>query len=140
MAGSWVSDALARKVPATQRSSLRSSPQTVRADRRPQGHEREAGRGRAPCSVPFVHVSSKGVACVAASLALGGAWTMRCRWGTGGYCRVFERVRYDKSRLVPEIIATLPAGQMSCYVAKRNNYMVWNPAGAAPGAPHYQAW
>jgi len=59
---------------------------------------------------------------------------------TGGYCRVFERVRYEKSRILPGIIAALPVGKTSCYVAKRNNYMVWKPEGAGPGDAHYQAF
>lgn len=59
---------------------------------------------------------------------------------TGGKARRFELQRYQYSLQLPNLLSGLPTGQVKCYIGKYNNYMVWEPAGAAPGQAHYQAY
>lgn len=59
----------------------------------------------------------------------------------GGHLRIFEPKRYEHSKCLPEMVSGLASGQVKCYVAKQNNYMVWKPAGADAADPaHYQAF
>lgn len=59
---------------------------------------------------------------------------------TGGKARRFDFTRYQYSLGLPDLISGLPSGRIKCYVAGHRNYMVWQPAGAAPGHAHYQVY
>lgn len=58
---------------------------------------------------------------------------------SGGNARKFVQERYRYSLTLPDLISALPTGKIKCYVAKQNNYMVWEP-GEGEGKAHYQAF
>lgn len=58
---------------------------------------------------------------------------------TGGNGRKFVPARYQYSLTLPALIAGLPSGKVKCYVAKQNNYMVWE-SGDGEDKAHYQAF
>lgn len=57
----------------------------------------------------------------------------------GGANRRFQLERYQYSLRLPDILSGLPTGKVKCYVAKKNNYMVWE-VGDAGDAEHYQVY
>lgn len=57
----------------------------------------------------------------------------------GGASRRFQLERYQYSLRLPEMIGGLPTGKVKCYLAKKNNYMVWE-VGNAGGEEHYQVY
>lgn len=57
----------------------------------------------------------------------------------GGASRRFQLERYQYSLRLPEILSGLPTGKVKCYVAKKNNYMVWE-VGNAGSTEHYQVY
>lgn len=59
---------------------------------------------------------------------------------SGNVCRAFRPDRYELSRGLPQLLRGLTTGETKCYVAKRSNYMVWEPQGAGAEGPHYQAF
>lgn len=58
---------------------------------------------------------------------------------SGGNGRKFDPVRYAYSLSLPALLEGLPTGKVKCYVAKTNNYMVWESSDPANSA-HYQAF
>lgn len=60
---------------------------------------------------------------------------------TGGQPRVFDLQRYKYSHSLPAMMEGLAKGDVRCYVAQHNNYMVWRAADADPSdTRHYQAY
>jgi hypothetical protein len=57
----------------------------------------------------------------------------------GGASRRFQLERYQYSLRLPEMISGLPTGKVKCYLAKKNNYMVWE-VGNAGDDEHYQVY
>lgn len=57
----------------------------------------------------------------------------------GGVSRRFEAERYQYSLRLPDMLSGLPSGKVKCYMAKKNNYMVWE-VGDAGDAEHYQVY
>lgn len=57
----------------------------------------------------------------------------------GGASRRFEAERYQYSLRLPEMLSGLPSGKVKCYMAKKNNYMVWE-VGDAGDDEHYQVY
>lgn len=57
----------------------------------------------------------------------------------GGASRRFQLERYQYSLRLPEMIGGLPTGKVKCYLAKKNNYMVWE-VGDAGDDEHYQVY
>lgn len=63
-----------------------------------------------------------------------------CYWrDLGGVSRRFDIERYQYSLRLPDMISGLPAGKVKCYLAKKNNYMVWE-VGDAGDDEHYQVY
>lgn len=58
----------------------------------------------------------------------------------GGSGRRFEVERYEYSHRLPELISGLPTGKVKCYIAKKNNYMVWENGNTDAGTEHYQVY
>lgn len=57
----------------------------------------------------------------------------------GGASRRFEAERYQYSLRLPDMLSGLPTGKVKCYMAKKNNYMVWE-VGDAGDDEHYQVY
>jgi hypothetical protein len=57
----------------------------------------------------------------------------------GGVSRRFHLGRYQYSFRLPDMISGLPTGQVKCYLAKRNNYMIWE-VGDESADEHYQVY
>lgn len=58
---------------------------------------------------------------------------------TGGKGRKFVPERYRYSLTLPDLLTALPTGKIKCYIAKRDNYMVWEE-GEGEDKAHYQAF
>lgn len=59
---------------------------------------------------------------------------------TGGAMRCFDKDRYDRSSLLPDMIRGLGSSRTACYRARKDNYMIWRPEGAGKEGPCYQAF
>jgi len=59
---------------------------------------------------------------------------------TGRHARVFHVGRYDRSKLLPDMIKGLATSKTACFRAKKNNYMIWRPDGSERGSPYYQSF
>ncbi|MBO9738573.1 hypothetical protein J7432_05925 [Xanthomonas axonopodis pv. begoniae] len=65
----------------------------------------------------------------------------RIWFDTGGHKRCFELDRYERSLVLPEMVRGLGNSKTACYRAKKDNYMIWRPEGAAGKLqPCYQAF
>ncbi|MDO8591504.1 MAG: hypothetical protein Q7R60_01085 [bacterium] len=58
----------------------------------------------------------------------------------GGRGRLFVLERHQYSYRLPELISGLSTGQVKCYIAKKNNYMVWENGDTDSGTEHYQVY
>lgn len=59
---------------------------------------------------------------------------------TGDKPRLFQANRHEYSKGLPALLSGVGEGKVKCYIAKKNNYMVWEPSNVPPGTAHYQAF